>query len=71
MNSCPFLEKNDFSYVVNKALFFIVGGKSLPFYISNSFGDMDFLHQEAVSLFSIVEQTPMHLAPAHWCHHDV
>lgn len=41
-----------------------------PFFIINLGGDMDFLHQEAASLFSIVEQKPMHLVPAREYHHD-
>ena len=70
MKLCHFLENDDASDVVNKALFFVVGGKSLPFYISNFLWDMDFLHQEAASPFLRVEQKPMHLVPAREYHHD-
>lgn len=41
-----------------------------PFFIIHLGGDMDFLHQEAASLFSIVEQKPRHLVPAREYHHD-
>ena len=71
MKSCPFLERYDVFSVVHKVLLFTMGGKKPPITISNIFWSMDFSRQEAVSLFLIAEQTPMHLAPAHWCHHDV